>query len=310
MAKKDLSVVIPVFNSSNTLQSVVNELRDFLCASGLKFEIILVNDCSNDLSLKIISELASKYSECIGVNLLVRQGQHRAVLAGLNHTRGEYVVVMDDDGQNPPTEIAKLFLAASEGNDLVFGNYIDYKQKFFRRVSSSLMKIFVRFIFRSPRAVSVSNFKIMHQRVVRLVCKFARSSPYINGEALLYAIQPKSIIVNHRVSLVGKSRYSLPKLLSLFKDVLFTYSLRPLRLLTSLIFCVSFAGFFSSFVVLVFQYTNDSKIQGWTSLVLVITFLSTLTILSIGLIAEYIIRVLESYSNRSVLDFIQKKTDL
>jgi undecaprenyl-phosphate 4-deoxy-4-formamido-L-arabinose transferase len=309
VVKKDLSVVIPVFNSAITLESVVKELHVFLVNSGLKFQIILVNDCSSDSSLDEISKLTLKYRNCIGVNLLLRQGQHRAVLAGLNHTKGEYVVVMDDDGQNPPSEIVKLLTTANEGNDLVFGNYVDYKQKFFRRVASSLMKIFVRFIFSSPREVSVSNFKIMHHRVVQLICKFARSSPYINGEALLYASKPKSIIVNHRASLVGKSRYSLRNLVSLFRNVLFTYSLRPLRLLTLITFCVSVTGLFASLIVLFLQHSNDAKIQGWTSIILTVTFLSTLTILSISLISEYIIRALESNSNRSVLDFIETAID-
>ncbi len=306
MSNLDLSVVIPVFNSSRTIDSVVDELQDFLSRSGLRFEIILVNDCSNDLSLERISNITSKYENCIKVNLLRRQGQHRAVLAGLIHTRGEYVVVMDDDGQNPPTEIIKLLSAAREGNDVVFGNYVDYKQTFFRKTSSSIMKTFVRFIFKSPRGVLVSNFKIMHQRVVRLICRFSRSSPYINGEALIYASKPKSIQVNHRISLTGYSRYSLLDLLALFKNVLFTYSLRPLRLLTLMTFCVSFTGLFLSFSLLIFQFTNDTKIQGWTSLVLITTFLSTLTISSLGLISEYILRALESNSNRSVNDFIEK----
>ena len=305
MSKKDLSVVIPVFNSAIALESVVKELYDFLLSYGLKFEIILVNDCSSDSSLEIITKMTSKYGNCRGVNLLLRQGQHRAVLAGLNHAKGEYVVVMDDDGQNPPSEIDKLFTAVNEGNDLVFGNYVDYKQEFFRRVASSFMKIFVRFIFSSPREVSVSNFKIMHRRVVQLICNFARSSPYINGEALLYASNPKSIMVNHRASLVGKSRYSIRYLLLLFRNVLFTYSLKPLRLLTLITFCVSISSLFASLFVLILQYSKDEKIQGWTSIVLVVTFLSTLTILSISLISEYIIRAFETYSNRSVLDFIE-----
>jgi undecaprenyl-phosphate 4-deoxy-4-formamido-L-arabinose transferase len=305
--KRDLSVVIPVFNSSNTLESVVNELQDFLSTSGFKFETILVNDCSSDSSSKIISILTKRYKNCKGVNLLIRQGQHRAVLAGLNQTTGEYVVVMDDDGQNPPAEIIKLFTAAKEGYDVVFGNYIEYKQSIYRKLASSLMKLFVRYIFSSPSEVSVSNFKIMHQRVVRLICRFARSSPYINGEALIYAIKPKSIRVNHRNSLVGKSRYSTLNLFSLFKNVLFTYSLRPLRLITSITFLVSVSGLLTSFSLLVFQYTNDARIQGWTSIVLTVTFLSTLTILSIGLISEYLIRALESNSKRSVLDFVEEE---
>ena len=305
MTKKDLSIVIPVLNSALTLESVVQELEGYLRGTDLKFKIVLVNDCSIDSSWEVIKKLVSKYGNCAGVNLLLRQGQHRAVLAGLNHIEGEYVVVMDDDGQNPPSEIVKLYKAAKEGNDLVFGNYVDYKQNFFRRLASSLMKVFVRFIFSSPRDVSVSNFKIIHHRVVRLICKFAKSSPYINGEALLYASKPKSILVDHRASVLGKSRYSLRNLLSLFKNVLFTYSLRPLRLLTLITFCVSITGMLGSLIVLALQHSNDAKIQGWTSLVLTVTFLSTLTILSIGLISEYIIRALESHSNHSVLDFIE-----
>ncbi len=309
MATKELSVVIPVFNSSSTLELVVSEMLDFLNGTGFKFEVILVNDCSHDSSWEIISKLVKNHSQCLAVNLLLRQGQHRAVLAGLHHSEGEFVLVMDDDGQNPPSEILKLFKTAKEGNDLVFGNYVDYKQKFFRRVASSLMKIFVRFIFNSPRQVSVSNFKIMHNSVVKLICKFARSSPYINGEALLYSSSPKSIVVSHRSSLVGRSRYSLRSLFILFKNVLFTYSLRPLRLLTFITFCVSISGLLASLFLVVVQHSNDSRIQGWTSIVLIVTFLSTLTILSISLISEYIIRALESNSSRSVLDFIELKSD-
>lgn len=214
---------------------------------------------------------------------------------------------MDDDGQNPPSEILKLYRAAIEGSDLVFGNYIDYKQSPFRRIASRLMKLLVRFIFKSPKNVNVSNFKIMHHTVVHLICKFAKSSPYINGEALLYSSNPKSILVNHRASFLSKSRYNLLDLLSLFKDVLFTYSLRPLRLLAFVTFCVSITGFIATLLLFIYQISHEYKVAGWTSLMLITTFLSTLVIFSITLMSEYIIRALASNSRGTVLDFVETR---
>jgi glycosyltransferase involved in cell wall biosynthesis len=305
MTSLELSVVIPVFNSAKVLRDVVNEIHEVLTKSGYLFEIILINDCSDDNSWFEIQDLVKCYPECTGKNLITRQGQHRAVLVGLHFAIARYVVIMDDDGQNPAIEILRLHAKALEGNDLVFGNYIVMQQSLFRKIASSTMKRFVRYIFSSPPNVNVSNFKIINERVVRLIVRLSKRTPYINGEALLYSSNPTSILVSHRSSLLARSRYSLRSLLQLFKNVLFTYSLRPLRFLISVTLSACVLGVVSSAFVVFSQMLNDNRVRGWTTLSLGVSVFATFLFFAIGLFAEYVIRILESSSDHSVLDFVE-----
>lgn len=300
-----ISIVVPVFNASSVLTFVVEELIEYLKLQNFDYEIILVNDCSSDSSLTEMKNLQSKHTEIYVINLLKRQGQHKAVLAGLQKSKGAHVVVMDDDGQNPPSEIGVLYQEAKQGHDLVFGKYINYRQTPFRKIASIVMKQVIRFVFKSPKNLLVSNFKIMDRRVVELICKFAHTNPYINGEALLYAVQPISKNVEHRGSLLGVSRYRLSGLYLIVRNVLFSYSTRPIRLLILTTTGFSLMGLLASVYVLVDQIASESDVSGWTSLFLMAATSATLISFSIVVLSEYLIRIFADRPGNSINNFIE-----
>ncbi|HEV2436247.1 MAG TPA: glycosyltransferase family 2 protein, partial [Verrucomicrobiae bacterium] len=133
------SVVIPVYNSAAIVAETVSQVRAFFLSQGYRYEIILVNDGSEDGSWNVVSGLARKFSGVVGINLLKNYGQHNANLCGFRESKGDYVITMDDDLQNPPAEIGKLIEAARQGHDLVVGRFESKQHRFIRRLGSRVV---------------------------------------------------------------------------------------------------------------------------------------------------------------------------
>lgn len=286
----DISIVIPVYNCELALNQVLTELILVLKKSGLNYEIILVNDNSSDSSQEIITGVCQADKRVKAVHLKKNQGQQKSILVGLSIAAGKYIVIMDDDGQNNPSDIIILYDTANKGYDLVFGSYRKYQHTLFRKLISRLVKKFVRYIFSAPKEISISNYKIMNLRLAKIICLYARSSPFINGEALLYAESPVSILVNHRESLLNGSRYSYKKLFGVFFDVFFNYSFKPLRLIISISLVISISSLIFSIFILYFYLSRNNVIPGWTSIMIFISFYFSAIFLCLGVICEFLAR--------------------
>ena len=131
--KPSISVVVPVFNSERTVGDLCKELVEVLSSMGNNYEIIFINDGSIDKSWSIIDKLSNKYSNVIAVDLLKNYGQHSAILCGISLAKGDYLITMDDDYQNPPSEIGKLYNKILEGYDVVFAKFIKKQHALHRK---------------------------------------------------------------------------------------------------------------------------------------------------------------------------------
>jgi len=300
------SVVIPVYNSEGLVGQTVDEVVKTFENLGLSYEVILVNDGSSDRSWNVVSQRARANQNLVALNLLHNCGQHNANLAGLRESHGDFVITMDDDMQNPPDQLPVLIGAAMTGRDLVFGKFETKQAPRYRRMGSALISLVNRRIFGQPPDLVVSNFRIMRRDVVDRICASRTAYPYITGQALLYSSNRTQVPVRHEPRQVGHSNYSLARILRLVLTILFSYSVLPLRLAAAAGFAIALASFALGVVYLGIGVFSDTRVPGWTSLIVLLAMFNGVTIALLSMLGEYVVRVLHSVNTQDTYHVIER----
>ena len=290
------SVVIPVFNSQDVVGETIERTVAFFCKESLDFEIILVNDGSADKSWEVINQKALIYSEVVAVDLLHNYGQHVANLCGFSHATGDFIITMDDDLQNPPEEIRKLIDKAADDYDLVIGRFKEKKHSLFRRLGSRIVHLIIRKIFYAPKDLVLSNFRIIRKDVVQRVCTYKTNYPYIPGLVLMFSSQRTNVLVDHNPREVGKSNYNLWRIIRLLSEILFNYSSYPLRLVAGIGLLTALASFALSAFYLYVGMMNGTRVPGWLTVVVLLSFFNGMTLFVLGMSGEYLVRLINQTS--------------
>ncbi|WP_040950990.1 glycosyltransferase family 2 protein [Gorillibacterium massiliense] len=205
----DLSIVIPVYNSQDSIGTVVTSLLH-LYNDLYSLEIILVNDDSKDDSRQVCENLGDQYANVIVIHHETNSGQQLAIMTGLRHCRGDLVVLMDDDMQNPPSEVIKLIIKINEGYDVVMGQRISYNQSCFRQLASRLNHFLV--FMSTKQRISFSNFVIMRRAIVTMIIQDQSPKPVIQGLLLKNKANMANTLTEHHQRKHGKSNYNPVKL--------------------------------------------------------------------------------------------------
>jgi undecaprenyl-phosphate 4-deoxy-4-formamido-L-arabinose transferase len=289
-----LSVIIPVYNSEKTISKLVEHVLATLNEQTI--EVILVNDGSRDRSEMVCTELARRFSSVRFISLRRNSGEFNAVMCGLNHAKGDYCVMIDDDFQNPPTEILKLVETAQNQNfDVVYSYYDKKEHSLFRNLGSWLVNRITTWLLEKPGDLYLSSFKLIGLPVVQEIIKYKGPYPYIDGLIFRVTRNVGRVQVSHSAREEGESGYTLRKLTSLFMTIVFGYSLKPLRLLTAtgLVFTsLSLLAILTDFVL----YLIHSQFFVLNSILSVITFFSGLILTGLGMVGEYIGRIFMAQS--------------
>jgi glycosyltransferase involved in cell wall biosynthesis len=230
MTPSKYSVVIPVYNSGRIVGETIDRTVAFFKRQGWPYELILVNDGSKDNSWDILSDKALDNANIIAVDLDRNYGQHTAIFCGIQFARGNYVINMDDDLQNPPEALGSLFAKANDGHDVVFAKFIVKKHGAIRRVGSRGVAALDRLLFKKPRGLTVTNFRIFKRDIADKIRAYKAPYPYLRGLLLMYASNPANASVEHLERTIGKSNYTPGKILAALLRIFFTFSaVAPLR---------------------------------------------------------------------------------
>ncbi len=284
-----LSVIIPVYNGALTISKLVREVVEEL--KNIPLEIILINDGSADDSEFVCENLAYEYAELQFISLRKNFGEHNAVLCGLNACVGEYAVIIDDDFQNPPSEIKKLYASIIAGGyDVVYSKYSSKKHNFFRKLGSKFHNTVATYMLEKPSSLYLSSFKIIKKDVVKEITNYKGPYPYIDGLLLQTTSSIGTCLVEHHKREVGKSNYTLKKLVSLYLNMFINHSIKPMRALM----LVGLSTFFIGTILRIFFFLNyylthiDYSDSAYRT-ILYMT-LSGIQLLLMGIIGEYIIK--------------------
>jgi glycosyltransferase involved in cell wall biosynthesis len=291
-----ISVVIPVYNSESVVGDTIDQTLATCRSLDVDFEILLVNDGSPDGSWDVISEAARRDPSVKAIDLLRNYGQHTAVFVGLRHARGEYVITIDDDLQNPPSEIPKLLDKARQGYDLVLGRFEQKQHSLFRRLGSRIVGWMNRKVFHKPKDLVLTNFRCIRRDVVSRMTAYQTSYPYIPGLALMFSHQRANVTVEHHPA-TRRSGYTLRKILGLVARILFNYSSFPLRLVSRLGLLITAVAFALTGFIVIRAAVIGVSVPGWTSVALMLSFFNGVTLLIISMLGEYVVRLLDQSSH-------------
>lgn len=274
-----LSVVIPVYKGGKSITKLVEKLQDEL--HKYDFEIILVNDGSPDNSEQVCMGLTKRYKNLHFISLRKNFGEFNAVICGLRYVSGKYAVIIDDDFQNPPSEILKLLNKAQEENrDVVYSYYAEKKHHFFRNLGSWLVNRLTTWLINKPADLYLSSFKLISKEVIAEIIKYTGPYPYIDALIFRTTTNVGRIQVLHNDRMEGESNYTIKKLIRLFMIIVFGYSLLPIRVVFG-------TGIFSIFLSLILVFLYLLKItENWQ--IPMFLFFGGIQLSSAGIIGEYI----------------------
>jgi len=285
-----LSIVVPLFNAARTLPALYQEIAALEVSGGL--ELILVNDGSRDETEAIALKMTRESRIPMTFLSLSRNfGEHNAVLAGLRAVSGHYVVTMDDDLQNPPSEALKLLATAeAEKRDVVFAIYGRKGHSWWRNAGSRLTNLIADFVVEKPRGLYLSSFRCMSRFVADEVAKSRNPYPYIDGLIFQVTQNAGTVQVRHVERGAGDSGYNLRKLIRLWISMLINVSILPLRLMTFAGLIASALGFLAVIEVILERLFHQTP-TGWSSLMAAMLLLSGTQLLLLGILGEYVGRI-------------------
>ena len=290
---KLVSFIIPCYRSAGTITSVVEEInRSMELLPEYRHEIVLVNDCSPDDTFAVIEALASGDNRITAVDLAKNFGQHAAIMAGLHHSRGDYIVCLDDDGQTPADEVGKLLSKLEEGYDVVYASYGHHKQhSFFRNFGSWLNSKMTEIMLGKPKELYLTSYFAARRFIIDEMLRYEHCFPYVMGLVLRSTKNICNVPVNHRQRQEGRSGYTLSKLLNLWMNGFTSFSIKPLRLATYAGTVTALIGFVYAIVIVIRYFTVHMAPMGWSSTTALLLILGGIILLVLGLVGEYVGRI-------------------
>ena len=291
---KQISVVIPCYNSAKSLAELNTRLNNSLKLLNVAYEIIYINDQSKDQTLVELKKIAHNDVNVKVIDLMFNVGQFRALYCGFEVAIGKYIVTIDDDLQHPPEEIAKLYdiIKNNEEVDAIFGKYGEKKHSSFRNFGSMLIKLVNEKIYGKPKNLTMSAFRIMRQELVETILSHKTISPVLGAVILKSTNRIINVEVEHHRRKHGESNYTLLKLIKTTLDNILNFSSLPLQTISIIGITVSFISFLFSMFYFVRYFFTDAGVPGWTSIMVLLNFYAGLILISLGLIGEYLIRIL------------------
>lgn len=286
--KMHISIIIPVYKAENYLIELYNRLITTLKSITRDYEIIMIDDCSDDQSWEIIVKLAKSDCSVKGYRFSRNFGQHYGLTAGLDHCNGDWVVIMDCDLQDQPEEILRLYQKAQEGYDVVLAKRNKHTESINKRIMSwSFYKIFSYFIDYKYDD-RVGNFRIMSKKVVKN-CRKMRENLRLFGALIDWmGFSTTSIEVNRAKRLMGNSSYTFKKKCKLASDAIIAYSDKPLRLSISLGYGISLLALLFGMYIYLNSAINHSNVPGSSNVIVSIYFVGGLIIANLGIIGIYL----------------------
>lgn len=292
------SIVSPIYRAENIAERLVEAIEDAISKITSDYEIILVEDGSPDNSWAVIESIALKNPKVKAIKLCRNFGQHYAITAGLDVSKGEWMVVMDCDLQDNPQEINKMYLQAIQGYDVVLASRIDRKDNLLKKSFSILFYKILSYLSGTKFDHTVANFGIYNRKVIDAFCSMKETIRVFPVMINWLGFRTIKVNVEHSKRIEGKSTYNFKRLFNLAIDIILAFSDKPLRLIIRLGLLFSISAFIFAGIIFVMYLLGDISVLGYTSLIISIWFLSGVIMLTLGVIGLYIGKIFEGVKKR------------
>ena len=287
----EYSIVVPVFNSCESLEELFLRIAKTMAAIGKAFEVIFVDDGSVDTSWNILQSIQrSNPEKVIAVRLAKNFGQHNATICGIAQASGAYIITIDDDLQNPPEEIAKLIETMQNSDaDLVYGIYGKKQHSMARNLGSGALKGWSRRVFKTKG--DGSSFRLMKSSLAKNLLNHQINFIYIDELFNWYTGHITFVLVDHRKRPYQQSTYTSHSLFSMLSNLVIYYTAMPLKMMVYGGFTSALLSFFIGLFFIYRKIVHGIPIVGFTALIVTILFSTSIILLSLGVIGEYLSRI-------------------
>jgi glycosyltransferase involved in cell wall biosynthesis len=302
-----ISVVIPIYNEEENLPELLARTSVALESTGHQWEIVLVDDGSADASAQIIRQAHAKDPRIKLIALSRNFGHQPAITAGIHHARGDAVILLDGDLQDPPELIPDLVKQWSQGYPVVLAKRRTRAEHGARRAGFRLFYPLLRRISDLPDAPDAGIFGLMDRTVVEQFNKLPERNRFIPGLRLWLGFKQATVEYDRQERARGRPKQTLGKLIKYATDAMFSFSYKPLRMATYLGFVVAGIGFVTAFFFIIRRlFFKDPAVTGFTTLLTMMMFIGGIQLITIGILGEYIGRIYEEIKQRPLYIVAEK----
>lgn len=287
-----LSIVVPLYNEAKNLLLLYERLNGVMEKMGLSYEYILVNDGSQDSTIQLVKQLAEQDQRVRYIDFSRNFGHQIAVTAGLNNTKGEYIVIIDADLQDPPELIVDLYQKMQEGYEVVYAKRRSREgESWLKKFTAKSFYRILKFITAVEIPVDTGDYRIMHKKVVDVLKKMPEYHRFLRGQIAWIGFNQTFVEYDREERNAGATGYTYRKMLQFALDGITAFSDFPLKLATIMGFFVSGVAFVVLLYALYQRLIVEVFEPGWTSIIVSVLFLGGVQLISIGIIGEYISRI-------------------
>lgn len=302
----EISIVSPVYEGEFLVADLVSQIKKSCEYINKSYEIILVEDGSDDGSWEAIKKECKKNNKVRGIKLSRNFGQHIAIMAGLRNTKGDWIVVMDCDLQDNPNAIPILYKKAKEGYSIVRAKRNNRQDSFLKKISSKIFYLLFEYLTGTPQDSSIANFGIYHSTVIEAINKMNDRNPYFPSQINWVGFSNYDLNITHLRRTVGKSTYSFRKLINLAVNNILSFSDKPLKITIYFGFIISSSAFILGVINFIMALLGIFTVSGFASIIITLLFSTGIIIFVIGVVGLYIGRIFDSSKNRPLFIIEEK----
>lgn len=296
---KAISVVIPIYNEEQIIDELYERLKKAVLQVSDSYELIFVNDGSKDNSLNELKKIAETDSSVFYINFSRNFGHQIAVTAGLDASRGQAVVIIDGDLQDPPELIPDLYAKYREGYQVVYAQRAErLGESFFKKFTAKMFYRILKNITSIDIPLDTGDFRLIDRKVVDCLKKMPEQNKFLRGQIAWLGFRQTGVLFSRDKRKYGTTGYSLGKMLKLAMDGITSFSDKPLQLVTKAGLFISLFAFLIILYAIYSHYIAGRTITGWTSLIVSSMFIGGIQLISIGIIGEYIGRIYKNSKER------------
>ncbi len=293
-----VSVIVPVYNSTRSVEVLAQRVAEvFANLEGDDYELILVDDGStNPETWPTLRRIAEEQDTVVAILLTRNFGQQGATLCGLATARGEVAITMDDDLQHDPDDIPKLLEAAD--HDIVIAQFLAKEHSLFKRATSRIKGYFDQILIGKPRNIQMSSFRLIRRVIIETMVRARTPYPFIPALLFHASRDVVGVTLPHHSRQFGGTNYTLRRLVRVFSNLIINNSSFLLRIVGHLGIAIAMLAFLGGGIVIYKKLFLGVSIQGWASLFVLVSVTSGLLLFSVGLIGEYLIRIIETTESK------------
>lgn len=297
--KKKLSFIIPCYGSEKTVGLVIDEINKVVSQNPrYDYEVVAVNDHSPDNVWQVLKNIAQNNPKVKLINLAKNMNRPGALMAGMSKTTGDYIILMDDDGQCPMESLWKLIEPLENGHDVSIAKYPTYKQSKFKSFGTIVNRKMTEIVMEKPKDLSFTNFSALKRYIVEEITKYKNPYPYLTGLLLRTTSDIVNVEMEERERITGSTNFTFKKMLNLWINGFTAFSIKPLRISTIVGIITAALGFIYGIYIIIHKLVvHTTVLQGYSSLMAVMLFIGGIIMMMLGMIGEYIGRIYISINN-------------